>query len=204
VPPADALTRVRTWYGERGLPARLQVVPAELAGELGARLDADGWATDAPTAVLTASLGPVLRRGRSPDSPSLDVGVRIDDAPDDDWLATYRADAGPLPDVARALLSNHDSVGFVSLREAGRCIAIARVTVDRRWAGLSCVEVVADRRRAGLGSMVSRAALEWAAGRGGRYAVLQVMADDATARAAYDALGFVVHHDYEYRSPPTG
>jgi ribosomal protein S18 acetylase RimI-like enzyme len=196
--PDAALAAVADWYAERGLPARAQVVPAELPNELAALHDAGGWVVDAPTSVMTAALGPVLRG-----TPTIDVEVRVDEAPDEAWLAAYRADSGPLPDAACKVLVNHDSVGFVSVRDGARCAAIARVSVDGRWAGLSCVEVAPDRRRSGLATAASVAALRWAVSRGARYAVLQVTVDNTAARAAYERMGFVVHLDYEYRTVQT-
>jgi N-acetylglutamate synthase len=195
LPAPAALDQIADWYAARGLPARLQVVPAELPAGLTQLLEDGGWVVDAPTSVMTAALGPVLRG-----MPAADVDVQLDDVPDDAWLATYRAGAGPLPEVARELLVNHDTVGFASVRDGGRCAAVARVTVDGRWAGLSCVEVTAADRRGGLGTATSLAALRWAVGRGARYAVLQVLTDNTAARAVYDRLGFAVHHDYEYRT----
>lgn len=202
MPAGTAVARVTDWYAARGLPARLQAVPSQLPADVAAVLDDAGWAVEAPTAVMTAALGPVLRGSAGPGGSSVaDTEVRVDEAPDDAWLATYRADAGPLPGVARELLVSHDVAGFASVRDGDRCASIARVTVDGRWAGLSCVEVTPDHRRAGLGTTTSLAALRWAVARGARYAVLQVMVDNTSARAVYERLGFVVHHEYEYRTP---
>jgi ribosomal protein S18 acetylase RimI-like enzyme len=170
------------------------VVPADLAG----LLDERGWTAEAATEVMTAELGPVLRA-----APPATAVARVDPVADEAWVAAYRPGTpGGLPEPARALLANHDTVGFASVRDDDRCIAIARVTVDERWAGLSCVEVAPDRRGEGLGAQVSAAALRWSVARGARHATLQVMVGNTAARALYDRLGFAVHHDYVYRSAP--
>jgi ribosomal protein S18 acetylase RimI-like enzyme len=195
---AAALDRVAGWYADRGLQARVQVTAGDLGGDLAAALDARGWEPEAPTEVMTAEVGPVLRG-----APAAGPDEQVDAEPDGAWLAAYRAGGGArLPGVARDVLVNHDVVGFASVRDGGRCVAVARVTVDGRWAGLSCVEVAADRRGERLGARVSAAALRWSVSRGARHATLQVMVGNTAARALYDRLGFAVHHEYGYRSAP--
>jgi N-acetylglutamate synthase len=102
--------------------------------------------------------------------------------------------------VARALTTNHPQVVFASIREGDRCVAVARVAVDGRWAGLFCVEVAPDARRRGLGQLVSLAPLRWAVAQGARRAYLQTSADNGAAVALCAGLGFTVHHDYVYRT----
>jgi GNAT superfamily N-acetyltransferase len=200
VPPRVALDRVTDWYAARGLRPRLQIVTAETPADLLAELDTGGWTTEAPTEVMTAELGPVLR---SAVPPAVGADVRLAPEPDAAWLATYRPGTPEgLPDVARQVLVNHDDVTFASMHEGGRCVAVARATVDGRWAGLSCVEVVADRRRHGLGTAVSVGALRWAVGRSARRGWLQVEVGNDAARAVYDRLGFGPHHEYVYRTSP--
>lgn len=200
LPLEGAVDRVEQWYDARGLPPRIQLPAGAAPPALAGVLDGRGWASAWPTHVMTAELGPVLR----PLPPS-DPDIRIDDTPDEGWLAAYRPDEGR-EDIAesavRALLTNHPDVGFASLREDGRCTAIARAAVDGRWVGLFCVEVVTDRRRSGLATAVSAAALRWAVARGARRAYLQVTVDNDAAQALYERIGFTVHHDYVYRIGP--
>jgi ribosomal protein S18 acetylase RimI-like enzyme len=193
-----AVDRVERWYDERGLPPRIQLPGRAAPPALAGLLDARGWASAWPTHVMTAELGPVLR-ALPPSGPD----VRLDDIPDESWLAACRPDegrSGTSESVVRALLTNHPDVGFASIREDGHCTAIARAAVDGRWVGLFCVEVLADRRRTGLATMVSAAALRWAVGRGARRAYLQVTVENSAAQNLYQRLGFTVHHDYVYRS----
>jgi GNAT superfamily N-acetyltransferase len=199
VPLDEAVDRVQQWYDARALPPRIQLPDRAAPAGLADVLDQRGWAAAWPTHVMTAELGPVLRA-----LPTSDVEVRLDDHLDDAWLAAYRPDegrAGLSEDVVRDVLTNHPDVVFASVREGDRGVAIARVAVDGRWAGLSCVEVVGDRRRGGLATLVSGEALRWAVRRGARRAYLQVTVDNAAARSLYERMGFTVHHDYAYRLP---
>jgi N-acetylglutamate synthase len=189
----EAIEAVERWYDVRGLPRRLQLPLDGTEDALAAALATRGWRHEIDVHVMTAELGPVLRG--SPDSGD----IRIDDSPDDAWLALYRSEAGPLPDVGpREILVNHPAAGFASIRDDAYCHAIARASVDGRWAGLFAVEVASAHRRGGLGKAVSVGALRWAARRGARRAYLQVAHGNVAALALYDALGFTTHHDYAH------
>jgi len=87
---------------------------------------------------------------------------------------------------------------FASVRADDRCLAVARVAVDGRWAGLSCVEVDEAHRRRGLAQAVTAAALRWAVDRGARRTYLQVVVDNRAATALWERLGYRYHHDYVY------
>jgi N-acetylglutamate synthase len=193
-----ALDTVTAWYADHGLPARLQVPDSATPPELTGLLDGRGWATSPTVHVMTAELGHVLRAATW----STDLEVRLDDEPDDSWLACYRQDSGGLPSAAREVLTNHPSAVFASLRDHDGAVAIARAAVDERWAGLFAVEVTPDHRRRGLGAIVSAAALKWAGQRGARRTYLQVSADNIGAVALYERLGYAVHHNYLYRLAP--
>jgi GNAT superfamily N-acetyltransferase len=190
---AEAVEAVERWYDARGLPRRLQLPLDGTEGALAGALATRGWRHEIEVHVMTAELGPVLRG--SPDSGD----IRIDDSPDDAWLALYRSESGPLPDVGpREILVNHPAAGFASIRDDSGCHAIARASVDGRWAGLFAVEVATSHRRRGLGKAVSVGALRWAARRGARRAYLQVAHGNTAALALYEALGFTTHHDYAH------
>ena len=194
-PLDEALAAVEDWYAGRGLDPRLQLPLDADAADLVEALTARGWRREIPVHVMTAELAPVLRASADDDT----ADVRIDDAPDDAWLAVYRSEAGPLPDVGpRELLVNHPTVAFASVRDGRECLAIARATVDARWAGLFAVEVAPAHRRRGLGRRVSVAALRWATRAGARRAYLQVVPENVAAVTLYTGLGFDVHHDYAH------
>jgi ribosomal protein S18 acetylase RimI-like enzyme len=203
-PVGRALTAVEAWYAERGLPARFQLPDPGATGGLREALAERGYSWSPTVHVMTAELGHVLRAAdaRTSRAPGRSEPVRLDDAPDDAWLSAYRQDGGPLPAVARDVLAGHPTVGFASVRVDGRVVAVARVAVDARWAGLSAVEVAPDHRRQGLAAQVSAAALRWAGSRGARQVYLQTETRNAAAVALYRSLGFEVHHDYVYANAP--
>jgi len=70
------------------------------------------------------------------------------------------------------------------------------------WAGLTAIEVAAQRRRQGLGRAVTMALAARAAARGATGLYLQVADDNHGARALYRQLGFADHHGYHYRIAP--
>ena len=197
--PQEAVAGLRDWYGEHRLIPRVQAPDGAVAEEVLHALDADGWVEepDVRTQVLTAELGPVLRA-----APSDGVHVQVDERLDDEWLAAWRAGDDLDREVARMLLTNHDTVGFASVRDGNECLAIARAAVDGRWAGLFAVEVAPAHRGRGLGRAASLAALRWAVPHGARRAYVQVEEGNAPALAIYERLGFTRHHDYRYLLAP--
>lgn len=196
-----ALEKVRSWYGARHLPPRIQL-PVRRDDPLAAVAAAQGWQVEVRTHVMAAELAHVLRAADAGGPRSgPDLTVHVDAAPDDAWLARYRSAAGPLPPAARTLLAAHPDAAVISLRERDAApVAIARACVDGRWAGLYAVEVDAQRRRRGLARVVTAAALRWAGARGARHTYLQVAVDNTPAVRLYQRLGYVVHHDYLHLS----
>jgi GNAT superfamily N-acetyltransferase len=200
LPLEAAVDAVAQWYAGRDLPPRIQLVDRDGPAGLATLLDDRGWEASPDTLVMTAELGHVLRAAAA----DVEFELRLDDAPDEAWLASYRQDGGALPAAAEEVLRNHPSVVFASLRQGGEAIAIARASVDGRWAGLFGVEVVPEHRGQGLGAFVSGAALRWAGRRGARRTYLQVTADNSAAVRLYERLNYAVHHHYRYRQAPSG
>jgi N-acetylglutamate synthase len=199
VPLGTALDQVERWYADRGQPGRLQIPDGGTPESLPAMLDERSWTVSPRVHVMTAELGHVLRAVPA----RADVEVRVDTEPDEAWFAGYRQDGGTLPAAARELLTNHPAAAFASVRDGDDLLAIARTSVDDRWAGLFAVEVAPDQRGRGLGGLVSAAALRWAGQRGARRTYLQVSVANRPAVALYGRLGYTVHHDYLYREAPS-
>jgi N-acetylglutamate synthase len=200
LPLAEAVEIVSSWYAERGLAPRIQLPDGAAPAALAPLLDGLGWESSPGVHVMTAEIGQVLRATSAAVPAKLQV--RLDPTPDESWLASYRQDGGALPPAAREILVNHPSAIFASVRDADRAVAIARVAVDGRWAGLFAVEVAAEHRGKGLGTMISAASLRWAGEQGARRTYLQVAVDNTGAVRLYERLNFQVHHDYRYRFPP--
>jgi ribosomal protein S18 acetylase RimI-like enzyme len=199
-PPIDeALAAVAAWYAARGLPPR-SALPLPGAEALDEQLAARGWTARDHTEVLAADLAaaPPAAPGGAGRPP-----VQLRDAPSGQWIAAYRARAGGgLPPQARAILAGTAPVAFAEVRLGGAVAAIARVSVDRGWAGLSAVEVGSAHRRRGLGRHVAAAALAWGAAHGADRAYAQVLADNAPALALFAGMSFTAHHRYRYRVAP--
>ncbi|TDE08793.1 GNAT family N-acetyltransferase [Jiangella asiatica] len=199
LPVTDAVAQVERWYRERELVPAFQV-PEPLGVTLSPVLDARGWPPlEDRTLVMTAPVDDARAAARAELPP-----VRVDDRPDDAWLAGYHYRGGELPAHAIDVLVNASTVGFASVDDDGVRVAIARGAVTdapsgRRWLGIAAVEVAPSARRRGLGSHIVSGLAAWAAGLGAQEAYLQVTEPNTAAQMTYRRLGFVEHHAYHYR-----
>jgi GNAT superfamily N-acetyltransferase len=189
VPFDDALARVRSFYAARSMPALAQVV----VGSPHERSFRDaGWVP-----MPGYHGGAVVQVADLAKAYPADPEARVLPTADDDWLAGYgRVDD---PTHARAVMEGPAHVGFVSI--GSPTIAIGRVVVTDRWAGLSAVEVRPEARRQGLARRIVETSLAWAVERGADKAYLQTMRTNTAALALYAPFGFVDHHDYLYLQP---
>jgi GNAT superfamily N-acetyltransferase len=207
-PLPDAVARVVAWYEARGLPPKFQV-PLPDSATADAWLAEHGWASHDEVRVLVADLALILAAAAGAPAAAGNVGggggpawhLRIDDRPDDAWLAAYHYRGGDLPPEARTVLENGDQLGFASVRASADAtvLAIARGSVDRRWLGVTAVEVAPHARRQGLGGVILRGLARWATDLGAHSCYLQVAVENEPALALYLGSGFVDHHRYRYR-----
>ncbi|MGW3247684.1 GNAT family N-acetyltransferase [Streptomyces sp. NPDC001070] len=201
VPLTEAAARVARWYGDRGLPAYVQVTTGgEDSDEgLAQALDRLGWTAEGHTLLRTAALAPIA------DLPGAEA-VRLSREVDAAWLARYHR-TGDLGDEALKVLTGGPSVWFATVpgdddaTDAGPA-AIGRCVVDGRFASFGAVEVGPAHRRRGLASAVMAALARKALDEGASGAYLQVETDNDGARALYDRMGFTTHHAYHYRRGP--
>ena len=148
-----------------------------------------------PTQVLVARLADVL--GDRP----VPAGVRVQEELTDAWLATY-ARSRPLPadrTVVERILTSHPPRAFAAMVDKTTAMAIGRGHISGPWLGVAAVWVDPDQRRAGRATAIMTALGHWAAGRPHPY--IQVDRENRAAAAAYERLGFRVHHGYLYRPP---
>ena len=141
-----------------------------------------------------------------------DVQVDIADQPDDDWLGLYHFRGTTLPEHALQLLRNEidGRMCFGRLQvpdnnapEGIRTVAITRGTLTesddgRVWLGFSAVEVAADMRRRGLGTLLGIHMMHWGTQHGADSAYLQVLGSNEADIALYRPLGFTEHHRHRY------
>ncbi|MEU3683106.1 GNAT family N-acetyltransferase [Streptomyces sp. NPDC048405] len=206
LPLDEALTAVRRWYGERGLPAYVQTATgaAGTQEQLCAELERRGWVREVTAEVWTGGLAPVADLSEG-------AGVVLSRQADETWLARYRRRG--VSEVALRVLGGGPSVWFATVPGAdadadadgqGVPAAIGRCVVDGRWASFAAVEVDPARRRRGLATAVMAALARRALGEGASAAWLQVETDNAGARALYAGMGFAAHHAYHHYREPGG
>jgi GNAT superfamily N-acetyltransferase len=187
-----ALEAVRSFYAERGLTPRAQVV----VGSPWERRFVDaGWV---PQEDYRG--GAVVQVADLDEPPRADGRVTVATRASDMWLSRYGRVEDPA--AARAVLEGPRTVGFAALDDAGTpAAAVGRVAVTGEWAGIAAVETLATHRRRGLADAVVRTCLAWAHAHGATRAYLQTMPDNAPALALYAPHGFVTHHEYRYLVP---
>lgn len=215
-PPAgDWIGELQRWYAERGLPPMAQI-PMPGAEPIDTALAEAGWRARDLVQFLTGDIRMV--RDLSPsgrlddmvlDDTVLDVTVRLENEPDDAWLAGYQYRGDDLPPLARRVLcqsAGQAQLCFASVRDPAApesVLAVARGALAEGWLGITAVTVGSAHRRMGLGTRLMSELARWGADRGGRAIYLQVAADNAPALTLYAGLGFYHHHDYRYRVGPS-
>ncbi|MDQ1048385.1 GNAT family N-acetyltransferase [Streptomyces sp. V4I2] len=198
IPLDEALTVVRRWYGDRGLPAYVQTATgAEGTQELlCAELERRDWTREVTAELWTGALAPVADLAEASE-------VVLSREADEAWLARYQRKG--MSEVALRVLGSGPSVWFATMpgsSQGAAPAAIGRCVVDGRWAGFAAVEVDPALRRRGLASAVMAALARRALDEGASASWLQVETDNAGARALYAGMGFSAHHAYHhYRAP---
>lgn len=184
----DAVTAVREFYDQRGLPALAQVI---VGSEQELSFRSAGW--DA----VSGYDGAVVQVADLAVAYTGAADVRVSSRADDDWLANY----GRVNDLtaARAVMEGPEQVAFLSI--GSPAVAIGRVVVTGQWAGLSAVEVQPAYRRQGMAKRIVEASFAWAVEHGASKAYLQTMRANSAALALYAPYGFVDHHEYVYLRP---
>lgn len=206
MPLDDALAAVTRWYRARGLPAMIAVplpLGSDPAGhQLDNHLSERSWATrPGPAFVMVADLAASPPVGELPHG----AEFRVDAEPDDLWLGLYHyRGQDRQPPVLRTVLMSAPSQAFTSIRVhgTGEPLAVGRLSIADGWAGITAVEVSPARRRAGLGSALTRRICAEAASRGARQVFLQVETDNTPATSLYERCGFGYSHRYHYRVSP--
>jgi GNAT superfamily N-acetyltransferase len=187
----------RAQYAARGLSARFKLTAASQPPALDDCLDRLGY--ERATEIS------VQRRGLARVPPHRTAGVR--QCSPQEWFA-LRARMG-VPQAACALLAQ--IVGRMegrliplvqTLGQAPVCSALGHVLDGRLW--IFSLMTVETHRRRGHARALLRALLARAARARAPEAWLQVVADNAPARALYGSLGFTHAYTYWYRTEPDG
>ncbi|MGB0969659.1 MAG: N-acetylglutamate synthase, CG3035 family [Mycobacterium sp.] len=166
------------WYASRGAaalvsaPDRLFRVPA-------------GVPVDAETLVMAGDL--------SCAAPVSEMTLTA--RPSQSWRAINPRN---IPDgVLTAVVDGEVAFGELPGVAVGRA-AVTEAPDGTRWAGLSAVHVSGDARRRGSARALCSGLLDWARENGATRAYVQVLANNAQARALYESMRFGVHHRSRY------
>jgi ribosomal protein S18 acetylase RimI-like enzyme len=203
--PDAALDAVEAFARVHGIDACVQVSPASEPADLPSRLAARGYVAEARTLVQVADAAAVAERltGAVPADPALQITVA--DAPDAAWLDAWwsvdgRGGSAELA-VARRILERGPSV-YAAVRDGDRVLATARLALVGGWGGLFAVATRPEARRRGLSRAAMAAAVDAGRERGITALWLQVVEENAGARALYAGLGFRAASRYEYWTRP--
>ncbi len=197
LPLAQAVERAEGWYARRDLPPRFHVdLPPGGEAEddpLGGRLVAGGYQVVQPTLVMTGATADVdpLLDGAAP--------VTVEASLSPAWLEAYARQRVVVPGVTEQVLTGSAGQYFMSTTgRSGAVTALARMSVQPGWAGLSALWVDPDLRGRGLGRTVMHAVGMLARQRRLASMYLQVEAENDAAVALYESEGFRHHHTYAY------
>jgi len=188
-----AVGRIEELYRTQKTRCYFQVSSASTPADLDARLAARGYAIEEPCRLMAKRLSPMPM----PDT------VTVTDAPTGAWLSIYTE---PLDDARKAaapavLAGMPAPKAYFTVVRRGESQASALGVLDPAT-GIVVVECVATRshmRRTGAARLVTDGLEAWAAERGGRFAVLQVVETNQAAVTLYERRGYAVAGRYHYR-----
>jgi RimJ/RimL family protein N-acetyltransferase len=197
------LSLVENWYACRGLPARYQICPASQPPYLDAILAERGYRQEARTCVQTAALATVLQHT----SNSLAASVAVTAAFDAAWFDTYcqaeQATASTAEERRSIMGRISPPTGYALLSIDEQPAAIGLGVAERGWMGMFCMATQPAFRRRGAATAVLYALAQWGQQQQATQIYLQVMEQNAPARAAYERVGFTTLYHYHYRELAT-
>ena len=190
----ERLAAAANWFKARQLPPVFRVTPLTAPAVVEA-LEAGGGLPFDQSDVLAMP----LETGKFPVAPLVDfprpteaIWVRVQRALHNYDNAAFSALVGIIGKL------EVPSRGVVVRNADGEPLASALVAIAGSIAITVNVVTVAPVRRRGHGRMVMQGALAWAAMNGARFAVVQVLAENAAAKALYEGLGFTRQYGYNY------
>ncbi|MCL4860725.1 MAG: GNAT family N-acetyltransferase [Caldilineaceae bacterium] len=198
----ETLAEVEAFYAARREPPRYQLSPASAPADLDARLAARGYRSVARTAVQAVAL-PTIFQQTKPLRLLPTFEVELSEGYDEAWFVAYAAvehadDAG-LP-IRRAILQRIAAqTAYASLRIDGSMAAVGLGVLEGAWLGVFCMATAPAFRRRGAAAAILRTLAIWAQLYDAHHAYLQVMDDNAPARALYAGAGFQTLYHYHYR-----
>lgn len=191
--PAGLIAEGREFFAQRSLRPVFRLLSVVDNTGLDAKLAEAGLAKVEPSLVMTRQLAPDATRPIPGSTPV------------DEWMKAYRAvsddENDPVHAKHRILLgrlpANHL---FLVLTEQGRPIACGIGVIHGEIVSLLDIRVRPDCRGRGVGRALVSDILAWAAARGARWAMLQVVENNRPAVRLYTRAGFAPAYGYFYRA----
>ncbi|WP_217570415.1 GNAT family N-acetyltransferase [Mesorhizobium sp. GbtcB19] len=192
--PEAVIDAAEAFYAGHG-QAPLFRIP-DIAPELESELDRRGYDREGGTIHLHADIDRL--------SGTADHGVRVSSTPDEGWFeARFRG--GGYDEAERRIFrgmtgSIQGEKAFVSAEREGIVASIAYGVIRDGLLVVESVETDARFRQQGLGRKTVGGLIGWAREAGAKAGCLQVVVDNAPARALYASLGFSRElYRYHYR-----
>jgi len=184
-------------YRQQGLPPIFRLTSHACPPGLDEALAARGYRVMDPTLVWRLDLSP---DALSPPSASWRQTTL------EEWLLTYTRLSGGAPGSAPKHAEILRAIALPTLYArldgaGGEPVACGLAVLEGDLVGLFDLVTDPAARRRGHGTALLLGMLHWAASEGARHAYLQVVRDNAPARALYDRLGFRQVYHYWYRLP---
>jgi GNAT superfamily N-acetyltransferase len=181
-------------YRRHGLPPTFRITPL-CEPELDDVLAARGYRHIDPTIVMRVPVGQVA---------TTSADVRLSPKPLPVWLGAFGKTAGASPE-SRAILGEMlgqivPAAAFAQIDGPdGAPCAFGMGVTEAGELGIFEMLTAVTARRKGHAARVIGALADWGRTQGASHVYLQVVADNAPARALYDRLGFKPVYAYHYR-----
>ncbi|MBI3505778.1 MAG: GNAT family N-acetyltransferase [Proteobacteria bacterium] len=194
LPLAARIAHAEALYRRHGLAPTFRLTPLS-EPDLDAALAARGYARVDPTHVMRRPIGSAAGKGHD---------VQLAASPLPGWLGAFGKAAGA-SDANLAILGQ--MLGQIVPPAAyaridgpgGAPHAFGMGVVDAGALGIFEMLTVPEARRRGHAARVIDALSDWGRTQGAGFVYLQVVADNAPARALYERLGFEPVYAYHYR-----
>jgi len=189
------VSAAEAWYAARSLPAAFQISTQSPAG-LDEVLAGRGYTVSGASEVWVAEVNGVREMARRGEE------VELEESPTHEWFDC----AFDEPAEKRAI---HEEIVrrvpmpriFAGVAGDGLVAGCGMAAIDpaARWAGIYCMATRPGYRRMGIARKILAAIAKRASHLGVRWLYLQVMNENAAARALYGGLGFESAFGYHYR-----
>jgi ribosomal protein S18 acetylase RimI-like enzyme len=130
--------------------------------------------------------------------------LHISERVDEDWIETLFRLKGGVSAVHRRIVPNMYAAipkrqVAVLVRDGGNVCGTGLGILDRAFVGVYAIQVAPEYRRRGLATRIVETILREGRRNGASGAYLQVVSDNAAAKAVYRRLGFREYYRYYFR-----